>query len=57
MKNKTKDFSCQFDPSCITWESSDKVCEKHGPIKWIREDFGNCKECNNKWKLKFIPKK
>jgi len=56
MKPETRDFSAQFDPSCITWEPSDKVCEKHGPIKWVREDFGKCQECNTKWKLGFKKK-
>jgi hypothetical protein len=56
-KNKQKDFSCQFDQSCISWEPSEKVCEKHGPIKFIREDFCGCKECNDKWRNVLFPKK
>uniref|UniRef100_A0A6C0AZK0 Uncharacterized protein n=1 Tax=viral metagenome TaxID=1070528 RepID=A0A6C0AZK0_9ZZZZ len=52
-----QDFSCQFDSSCLTWEPSEKVCGKHGPIKFIREDFGGCVECNDKWRAVVYPKK
>ena len=56
-KPKMIDFSAQFGPECVTWEPNDRTCEAHGPIKWIREDFGNCKECNFKWKQGFKKKK
>jgi len=55
-KTKYRDFACQFGPECITWEPNERTCEKHGPIKWVREDFGNCKECHLKWKQGFLPK-
>ena len=54
---KTHDFSAQFDQSCLTWEPSDKVCGSHGPIKFIREDFGGCTECNDKWRAVVFPTK
>jgi len=56
-KNNSKDFGCQFDSSCLTWEPSEMVCKKHGPIKFIREDFGGCIECNDKWRAVLYPKK
>lgn len=54
-KVKRKDFSCQFDESCVSHEPSEKVCGKHGPIKFVREDFGGCKECNDKWRKVVYP--
>jgi len=51
-----QDFGCQFDSSCLTWEPNETVCEKHGPIKFIREDFGGCVECNDKWRAVVYPK-
>ena len=44
------DFSAQFDESCITYTPSPIICKNHGPIKFIREDFGGCIECNDKWR-------
>ena len=47
---KKVDFSAQFDESCITYTPSPIICKNHGPIKFIREDFGGCIECNDKWR-------
>ena len=55
MKEKVKDFSCQFDESCVVYTPDSKTCEKHGPIKFIREE--TCVECNDKWKAVLYPKK
>ena len=56
-KKQKTDFGCQFDPSCITYEPDSKTCKSHGPIKFIREDFGGCMECNDKWRAVVYPKK
>ena len=56
-KKQGFDFSAQFDPSCISWEPDLKTCKFHGPIKFIREDFGGCLECNNKWRSVVFPQK
>jgi hypothetical protein len=56
-KKKSKDFSAQFDPSCLSYEPDPKTCKSHGPIKFIREDFGGCVECNDKWRNFVFPKK
>ena len=53
---KSVDFSAQFDQSCITYEPDEKTCYNHGPIKFIREDFGGCIECNDKWRAVVFPK-
>ena len=52
-----KDFSAQFDESCITYIPDSKTCYNHGPIKFIREDFNGCTECNDKWRNVVYPKK
>ena len=49
-KPTTKDFSAQFDESCLTFTPCPKTCSSHGPIKFIREDFNGCLECNTKWR-------
>ena len=54
---KPKDFSAQFDQSCITFTPTATVCKNHGPIKFIREDFSGCIECNDKWRSVVYPKK
>jgi hypothetical protein len=56
-KKVTFDFSAQFGPECITWEPNERTCETHGPIKFKREDFGTCLECNDKWRNVVFPKK
>ena len=53
---KSVDFSAQFDQSCITYEPDEKTCGNHGPIKFVREDFGGCIECNDKWRAVVFPK-
>ena len=55
-RKKSSDFSAQFDQSCVIWEPAPTVCGKHGPIKFIREDFGGCIECNDKWRSVVYPK-
>jgi hypothetical protein len=55
LKPKMTDFSAQFDKSCVVYKPDSKTCEKHGPIKFIREDFGGCKECNDKWRKVVYP--
>ena len=55
-KKEQKDFSCQFDESCVFYTPDSKTCKNHGPIKFIREDFGGCIECYEKWKFAFKPK-
>jgi hypothetical protein len=49
-KKSVKDFGCQFDESCIDYVPDKRTCAKHGPIKFKREDFGGCIECNDKWR-------
>ena len=56
LENEVKDFSCQFDQSCLTYTPDSKTCSNHGPIKFIREDFGGCIECNDKWRAVLYPK-
>jgi hypothetical protein len=56
-KKKSMDFSAQFDQSCIVYEPDPMTCKSHGPIKFIREDFGGCLECNDKWRAVVFPKK
>jgi hypothetical protein len=56
-KKRGIDFSAQFDSSCILWEPSKKICEKHGPINFVRENFGGCIECNDKWRNIVFPQK
>jgi len=56
LKKKSVDFGCQFGPECVSWDPDERTCQTHGPIKWIREDFGKCQECHHKWKQGFIPK-
>lgn len=50
------DFSSQFDQTCITYTPDHKTCLQHGPIKFIREDFNGCVECNDKWRAVVFPK-
>ena len=55
-QKRQQDFGCQFDSSCITYQPDAKTCEKHGPIKFVREDFNGCRECNDKWRAVVFPK-
>lgn len=56
--NKRKvDFSAQFGPDCLEYTPDARTCQKHGPIKFIREDFGGCKECTQKWRTVLFPQK
>ena len=53
-KVKRKDFSCQFDESCISLKPSILGCQFQESCI-IYEYFNGCKECINKWRKVVYP--